>query len=403
MSRSGLRRQPLHGAAATRREPPPEVRLAPADTSPSPGRRRANNMDGGKIRGKPVGFSEDSEDLDSSQDSQLSDFSGEESTGPSPVASRTRSKDSVERDLMRKRTAKAAAKARAQNKENIETVTQNKPSARTSSIIRSDRAKVDSAKTSPKQTTNVADLCMYIAITGFVIVVLTAVVLPMFRKDQHQLQGSPAIDSPEMYKEHVRKLKTMFPNQNKRAWTVVGAMGRALLYPPAIITQPAVLLVAAMPGTHDTAKCVARHIAQGFDKRPTIIHGEKLRDLDADEAKKHLDEVLHAGFSQGGKAALVYSLQDIPLQANLIFHSYCDNTNAPYKETAIILVLQLEEPISMDRSNSEIEGEVLDRLQSHLGRGGVLDIDKVGALMSRMAGFVLVVDESDNLPTSCSL
>ncbi|XP_019643570.1 PREDICTED: torsin-1A-interacting protein 1-like [Branchiostoma belcheri] len=386
MSRSGLRRQPLHAAAATRREAPPEVRLAPAEASPSPGRRRGN-MDGGKIRGKPVGFSEDSEDLDSSQDSQLSDFSGEESTGPSPVASRTRSKDSVERDLLRKRTAKfkAAAKARAQNKENVETVTQTKSSAARTCTIRYDRAKVDGATTSPKQTTNVADLCMYIAITGFVIVVLTAIALPMFRKDQHQLQGSPAIDSPEMYKEHV-----------------VGAMGRALLYPPAIITQPAVLLVAAAPGTHDTARCVARHVAQGFDKRPTIVHGEKLRGLDADEAKKHLDEVLHAGFSQGGKAAVVYSLQDIPLQANLIFHSYCDNTNAPYKETAIILVLQLEEPISMDRSNSEIEGEVLDRLQSHLGRGGVLDIDKVGALMSRMAGFVLVVDKNDDLPTSCS-
>ncbi|XP_066295169.1 torsin-1A-interacting protein 2-like [Branchiostoma lanceolatum] len=402
MSRSGLRRQPLHGADAAGRGTRPDARLGSGEVPLSPGRRRAN-MDGGPTRAKPGGmgsFSEDSEDPDTSQDSRLSDFSGEESAGPSPVASRTRSKDSVERDLKRRKAAKAGSKQRA-SKENVETVAQTKASplqARTSPL-RSDRSKVDGAA---KNATDPAALCMYIVIIGLVIVALTAIVLPMLRKDPLQSQGAPAIDSPELYKEYVRKLKTLFPNQNQRTWTVIGAMGRALLYPPAIITQPAVLLVASAPGTHDTARCVARLVAQGFDKRPTVVHGEQLKGLDADEAKKRLDEVLHAGFSQGGKAAVVYSLQDIPLQANLIFHSYCDNTNAPYKETAIILVLQLEEPIHMDRSNSEIEGEAMDRLQNHLERDWVLDIDKVGALMSRMAGFVLVVDKSDDLPTSCS-
>ncbi|XP_078606399.1 torsin-1A-interacting protein 2-like [Branchiostoma floridae x Branchiostoma japonicum] len=397
MSRSGLRRQPLHGTEATRRETRPEGRFGSGDTSPAPVRRRAN-MGGRTSQGKPGGidgFSEDSEELDISQDSQLSDFSGEDSAGPSPVASRTRSKDSVERDLVRKRVAKARA-----NRENIEHVTQTKAPplpSRTSPPRPPQRANVDGTPSPSNDAKHLVVLFMFL-----IVLTVTTFTLIWKNPSHDPTQGPPAIKTPDLYKEHVKKLKTMFPNQSQRTWTVVGAMGRALLYPPSIITQPAVLLVTSAPGTHDTARCVASHVAQGFDKKPTIIHGDKLRSLDADEAKKHLDEVLHAGFSQGGKAAVVYSLQDIPLQANLIFHSYCDNTNAPYKETAIILVLQLEEPIHMDRSNSEIEGEAMDRLQSHLAKDRVLDIDKVGALMSRMAGFVLVVDKSDNLPASCA-
>eukprot|EP00058_Branchiostoma_floridae_P014714 XP_002600202.1 hypothetical protein BRAFLDRAFT_66707 [Branchiostoma floridae] len=376
MSRSGLRRQPLHGAEATRGETRHDGRFGSGDISPAPVRRRAN----GRTTREQPGFSEDSEDPDTSQDSQLSDFSGEESAGPSPVASRTRSKDSVERDLVRKRAAKAGTKARA----NVEHVTQAKAPplpSRTSPPRPPQRANVDGASPPSNDVKHLVVLFMFV-----IVLVITTFTLIWKNPSHDPAQGPPAIKTPDLYKEHV-----------------VGAMGRALLYPPSIITQPAVLLVTSAPGTHDTARCVASHVAQGFDKKPTIIHGDQLRGLDADEAKKHLDEVLHAGFSQGGKAALVYSLQDIPLQANLIFHSYCDNTNAPYKETAIILVLQLEKPIQMDRSNSDVEGEAMDRLQRHLERGGVLDIDKVGALMSRMAGFVLIVDKSDNLPASCAL
>lgn len=50
--------------------------------------------------------------------------------------------------------------------------------------------------------------------------------------------------------------------------------------------------------------------------------------LEIDEALKGLSEA---------HAAVIHNIENIPGDAAMIFHAYCDNENAPYKQVIILI------------------------------------------------------------------
>ena len=78
------------------------------------------------------------------------------------------------------------------------------------------------------------------------------------------------------------------------------------------------------------------------------IDGREETNYPGEDTKKKMDHLLKRKFMDGHRAALVHHLELLPLPAPLLFHSYCDDHNAPYKHVAIIFTVHL--PVEPDAS-----------------------------------------------------
>ena len=158
-------------------------------------------------------------------------------------------------------------------------------------------------------------------------------------------------DFPKIFANKIVELQSSFTNQTDRFWRILKNRGLAHLRnasPP----QPLVLLLAAPPAAHSTVDCLARKLAVALDpehrRMLATIDGREERSLLGEKAKKEIDEFLIKRFKEGHRAALVHQLELLPLPAPLLFHSYCDDHNAPYKHVAIIFTVHL--PVEPDAS-----------------------------------------------------
>ena len=156
-------------------------------------------------------------------------------------------------------------------------------------------------------------------------------------------------DFPKIFANKIVELQSSFTNQTDRFWQILKNRGLAHLRnasPP----QPLVLLLAAPPAAHSTVDCLARKLAVALDpehrRMLATIDGREERSLLGEKAKKEIDEFLIKRFKEGHRAALVHQLELLPLPAALLFHSYCDDHNAPYKHVAIIFTVHL--PVEPD-------------------------------------------------------
>ena len=165
-------------------------------------------------------------------------------------------------------------------------------------------------------------------------------------------------DFPKIFANKIVELQSSFTNQTDRFWRILKNRGLAHLRnasPP----QPLVLLLAAPPAAHSTVDFLARKLAVALDpehrRMLATIDGREERSLPGEKAKKEIDEFLIKRFKEGHRAALVHQLELLPLPAALLFHSYCDDHNALYKQVAIIFTVHL--PVEPDASLEPKEAE----------------------------------------------
>ena len=165
-------------------------------------------------------------------------------------------------------------------------------------------------------------------------------------------------DFPKIFANKIVELQSSFTNQTDRFWWIIKNRGLAHLRnasPP----QPLVLLLAAPPAAHSTVDCLVRKLAVALDPKHkrmlATIDGREERSLPGEMAKKKMDEFLIKRFKEGYRAALVHHLELLPFPAPLLFHSYCDDHNAPYKHVAIIFTVHL--PVEPDASLEPKEAE----------------------------------------------
>ena len=68
--------------------------------------------------------------------------------------------------------------------------------------------------------------------------------------------------------------------------------------------------------------------------------------------------MLSSSFTSGNKAGLLYNIQDLPSRTAMLFHSYCDNENAPFKDITIRFTVKLNAS-SQDTYTSDEEIKVI--------------------------------------------
>ena len=211
-------------------------------------------------------------------------------------------------------------------------------------------------------------------------------------------------DLVKVFGNGVDQLRLSFTNQTERFWKILKNRGLAHLRnnDP---SQPLVFLLAAPPPAHEWVDCLATKLAERLDPRHkrnlARINGADEKGHQGDKIKKKMDEYLKKKFLADHRVAIIHHLELLPPPSPLLFHSYCDDQNAPHKHIAIIFTVHLPQEPSLSLSPKEAEATVEKYLSKEVWLRD--DMDAVAALLSRIADTVVLMngESSDSLKASC--
>lgn len=236
---------------------------------------------------------------------------------------------------------------------------------------------------------------IFIACIAGVTLLILAVIFNPFRAQRTVLVVEP---SAKLWRQIVLKslegefetLRGKFAQQDRRFWSIVMAATKRVVQDEHPV-QPAVLmLVSTEVGHSGILNCLAAHITDAVGRSHNLTNSLKI-DLNSmtlsgkapDALKLELDDLLSNTFGAGNKAALLYNIQDLPSRTAMLFHSYCDNTNAPFKDITLTFTFQLNTAASSP-SDEEIEDHFAMIWSD-------LDKDTLSPLLSRIANSVAIV------------
>lgn len=239
-------------------------------------------------------------------------------------------------------------------------------------------------------------LVVVVAIAGIFVAVFISTLEPEMKSD---------FDLVTIFGNGVEELQQSFTNQTERFWMILKNRGLAHLrnkHP----TQPLVFLLAAPPPAHEWVNCLATKLAEKLDPKQkrnlATIDGNQEKGNSADNTKEKMDEILEENFKAGHRVALIHHLELLPPPSPLLFYSYCDDQNAPYKHATIIFTVSLPEEPSSSLSPKEAEGVVEEYLANEVW--SKVDEDAVSALLSRIATTVALMngEPTNSLKAYCS-
>ena len=247
----------------------------------------------------------------------------------------------------------------------------------------------------------------------FLVIISTLAVAVVLKYDDVRMRTTSSRKS--RLERHMEKLKVQFPSQTFRFWNVLGGASLGHVHHPSNLERPIVVLLAGTTESALTMRCLANKVAAMFDDMfqtsvsPMYIKGTSFVQMNSDEAKIRIDKKLKTGFAAGGRTAVVHNIDNIPPCSILLFHSFCENENAPYKDAAFILTLQLgADDVDLDDLKPRaIDALVSDHLKTRWdGCPEDLPPDKQDALLSRVANNIARVkaeDEIDLKKINCPL
>eukprot|EP00057_Strongylocentrotus_purpuratus_P003528 XP_003726840.1 PREDICTED: torsin-1A-interacting protein 1-like [Strongylocentrotus purpuratus] len=193
--------------------------------------------------------------------------------------------------------------------------------------------------------------------------------------------------------EHV---KAKYQTLDDTFWDVIVGSSWGHIQGNGTIKQPVVLLLVGQPKSSIldvVAKDVARLYSNVFTMRDDSIidiDGGWQAMKEADQAKLDMDNDLENGFNNGRKVVLLRQFDKLPPCSIMLFHSYCDNENAPHKDAVIIFTVELETTVS------SIAQSIEELVQEHLGSIWAqcpeeLLQDKIMAMHSRVSNNIAFV------------
>ncbi|XP_022084261.1 torsin-1A-interacting protein 2-like [Acanthaster planci] len=246
------------------------------------------------------------------------------------------------------------------------------------------------------------------------VLVLIAAVL-VYPYKMYMPGDKPASVRQLEYTQRMQNLKSLFPTQGEHFWDIVEATVNGHLAQGSDPVVPIVLLFGSRPAAADSTKCLTEKLGTLLSETllakntsMALINGKDYRNMDSDVAKEGIDQCLQAAFEGGQKAAVVLSLDALPPCSILLFHSYCENEDARYKDAALIFTVTLKEghPPSRELIRSKplnLMGKEAFEISDHLtqvwtDKCHMLPQGKVEAMLSRVANNVATVQKENVVP-----
>ena len=191
--------------------------------------------------------------------------------------------------------------------------------------------------------------------------------------------------SLDIFQQKFDSFRLRFPAQTTRFWLTLKAAAKGLLK-QANPSQPAVIVIAMHQSHSVTGKCIAEQFSNMISN---VYNTDKVKPIDATYMsstaakmmKQHIEDQMHHALGNSKAKSLVFHhLENVPGEAAMMFHAFCDNENAPYKDAMLVFTLSIpESQWKPGVENDSLVEQVLTRLWEQ-----DLDIDKYTALMSRV-------------------
>ena len=203
----------------------------------------------------------------------------------------------------------------------------------------------------------------------------------------------------QQFSSDLAQIKAKFPNQSSATWRMIGATLKSPLQP--LPDYPAVLLLVASPPAVLASQCLASQLleissnaltAPGLIKpHPSqiIVNAKDYLGLDPHLAKEKLTDNLHNSLSSWNTAG-INSLELLHPTAALTLHAFADNSNAPYKQSIMIMTIE-DDADESDEAGCNVETRA-EKILSQVWRQE-LGYDKFSALISRIVVSVANVRE----------
>ena len=190
------------------------------------------------------------------------------------------------------------------------------------------------------------------------------------------------------------KMREEFPSQSERFWSKLEAGLLPILGNGS--KRPVAILLVASPGSEAVANCLAQTFASVVTKivksqKPVVFDASKetVAGKSPDEVKKSLDDRLTNAFSSGIKSGLVLHIEALYGESAMILYRFCDTDNAPFKDVALLLTLNLAEKV--DTEKDHVVDDELKRIW-----GDVLNPDRLDQMLDRIRNSVAFVRPETN-------
>ncbi|XP_046460332.1 uncharacterized protein LOC124207082 [Daphnia pulex] len=217
------------------------------------------------------------------------------------------------------------------------------------------------------------------------------------------------VDHWDLAMDLIDEMKNSFPLQKRETWiSFISALGSVTENEEP--SQPAVLLFVGgntLIATH-TMQCVALTLANNTNKllppamisdndvsSEVIVKVDTFANLQNQEEmiKKELDDRIRSILNKS-HSVVVGPLEKIPPGAATILHGYCDNFEAPFKKSVIILTATFD-------SDKPLNSKQLERRLHELW-DHKLSKDKCASIVSRIANNVVFI-EPETGPMPCTI
>ena len=220
-------------------------------------------------------------------------------------------------------------------------------------------------------------------------------------------QPSPTsdFDYVKTFENKLRSLQSVLTNQTDRFWKILKSRGLSHLRKLSP-QQPLVLLLASPPPAHDVTNCLAEKLGEALDpkhkKKLVQVDGAEVKGNPGEKVKKSMDDLLKEKFQQGHRVAVIKHLELFPTLSLFLFHSYCDDQNAPHKHVAIIFTVYLPNEPDLSLPPKEAEGMVEKYLSNDVWAKE--NQDSVADLLSLIADTVALMngESGEYAKTLCS-
>ena len=245
---------------------------------------------------------------------------------------------------------------------------------------------------SPKKNNNQDDgtSSHYMHICLFCLI-LSACLLFLFiiRPSTHESHRSKPVDVSHQFKSYFQEFKEKFPNQDSRLWKTLKAPVKRTLMGKS--DRPGVLLFSSTERNQITSHCIAKHYAKLITRVFNATEPIRFSCRRNDNIKKLADTELKSGFNDGSRVAWISSLEDMPSEAAMLFHAYCDNENAPFKQVTIMfhLLLRDQTDIPAPPTGDAVVEDYLDGVWQDM------DVNDRRALISRIANNIVFVKQEN--------
>ena len=228
------------------------------------------------------------------------------------------------------------------------------------------------------------------------LVALSMVLLAMYMYHREPLMNTSQ-NLFDLYETELGKMRTKYVNQSTRFWTTFLSS-----LEPILTTDdpdlPAVIMLAVPTSQHSMGLCFAEHLAEVLNKlfvdKNTMplkqyLDSSSLINLGEDEQKVKIDEIIKKIIVENKqRMVIVDQVEKLHPKSVIIFHGYCDNSEAVFKHIAIVFLLEI--PTESNFSSDEEVYAYLFKLWDELGPG------KTQALLSRMANNVAIMQKVDH-------